>query len=264
VVEKMAIVSFAIQKGGTGKTTSAVMISALLARKNRRVLLIDMDPQASATECLVDPTEIQDSPCIGDVLLKDLEMEDAIQRCDYLKRLNFLPSKPSMLIQEYWGRYSNIFEDTLKIELGPVEGDYDYIILDCPPNLLHFTKNALWASEYVINTLEPEPLAYEGLNQFIISILPDIRLHNSKLKPGGGIIINRAQATRVYLPKEIKSRITGNPYMGQGFLFRTEVHLDQDLAKMPLHRKPASEYSSSQGVSDYAALTVEFESRIPP
>jgi chromosome partitioning protein len=262
----MTVVSFAIQKGGTGKTTSAVMISALLARKKRKVLFIDMDPQASATECLVDPSQIQENPCIGDVLLhrKDVKLRNAILACDYLKTLSFVPSKPSMLIDEYWGFYSNIFPDTLKIELAPIEKDYDYIILDCPPNLLHFTKNALWASEYVINTLEPEPLAYEGLNQFILSILPDVKLHNQELKPGGAILINRAPATRVYLPEEIKSRILNNLEMGPGFLFRTEVHLDQDLAKMPFHRRPASEYSSSRGVSDYAALTVEFESKIPP
>lgn len=260
----MTTVSFAIQKGGTGKTTSAVMISALLARKEREVLLIDMDPQASATECLVDPSKIQDSYCIGDVLQKKSRIKDAIQGCNYLKMLSFVPSKPSMLIDEYWGFYSNIFPDTLEIELSSVKDDYDYIILDCPPNLLHFTKNALWASDYVINTLEPEPLAYEGLNQFIVSILPDVKLHNPKLKPGGAIIVNRAPATRIYVPEEIKSRIARNVQMGPNFLFRTEVHLDQDLAKMPFHRKPASEYSSSRGVSDYAALTVEFESRIPP
>lgn len=260
----MTVVSFAIQKGGTGKTTSAVMISALLARRRHAVLLIDIDPQASATECLTDPEEIQDEICIGDVLQGKGAIEKAIQTCDYLKRLEFLPSKPSMLIEEYFGLYSNIFADKLRIALEAIGDDYDYIIIDCPPNLLHFTKNGLWASDYVINTLEPEPLAYEGLNQFIAAILPDVRLHNPKLKPGGAILINRAPATRIYVPRRIKSRIFNNPQMGPRFLFRTEVHLDQELAKMPFHRKPASEYASSRGISDYAALAVEFESRIPP
>jgi chromosome partitioning protein len=260
----MVTISFAIQKGGTGKTTSAVMISALLARKGRRTLLIDIDPQASATECLIDPSVLQASNCIGDVLQKKAKISQVIQKCDYLKNLSFTPSKPSMLIEEYWGLYSNIFADSLKIELESITSEYDYIIIDCPPNLLHFTKNALWASDYVINTLEPEPLAYEGLNQFIVAILPDVRQHNPRLKPGGAVLINRAPATRIYVPERIKSEIASNPSMGPNFLFRSEVHLDQELAKMPFYRKPASEFATSKGVTDYAALTVEFESRIPP
>lgn len=260
----MTVVSFAIQKGGTGKTTSAIMISALLARKKREVLLIDIDPQSSATECLVDPEEIKDSPCIGEVLLGKAEISEAIHSCEYLRRLSFVPAKPSMLIEEYYGYYSNIFHDNLRIRLKPLEDNYDYIIIDCPPNLLHFTKNALWASDFVINTLEPEPLAYEGLNQFIATILPDVKLHNPELKPGGAILVNRAPATRIYIPDRIIRRISRNPQMGPHFLFRTEVHLDQALAKMPFYRKPASEYASSRGISDFAAITVEFESRIPP
>ena len=260
----MTIVSFAIQKGGTGKTTSAVMISALLARKGRRTLLIDMDPQASATECLVDPELLKNSKCIGNVLRKDAKITDIIQKCSYLKDLQFVPSKPSMLIEEYWGWYSNIFPDSLKIELESIKAEYEYIIIDCPPNLLHFTKNALWSSDFVINTLEPEPLAYEGLNQFIITILPDVKQHNPQLRPGGAILVNRAPATRVYVPDRIKSLIAQNPELGPNFLFRSEVHLDQELAKMPFYRKPASEFASSKGVTDYAALTIEIESRIPP
>jgi chromosome partitioning protein len=260
----MTIISLAIQKGGTGKTTSAVMLSALLAKRGRKVLLIDMDPQANATECIADPQSID--KCIGDVLLRRANISETTQATSFLpQNLFYIPSKPSMLIDEYFGHFTSIFPDTLKAQLSSIRDQYDYVMIDCPPNLMHFTKNALWASDYVVIPLEPEPLAFEGLRQFIVSILPDATVHNPNLKPGGAILVNRAPAVRKYLPEEIKNRIRQDSSMGPSFLFGQEIRLDQQLAKMSLFNRPATEYAiQSNGVQDYIGLAAEFEVRIPP
>jgi chromosome partitioning protein len=128
--------------------------------------------------------------------------------------------------------------------------------------LLHFTRNALWASEYVIIPLEPEPLAFEGLRQFIGSILPNMILHNPNLRPGGALLVHRAPQTRKYLPDQIRYQInTHYP----GLLFKQEIRFDQELAKMAYYNQPACQYApGSNGSLDYASFVVEFESRIPP
>jgi len=223
-----------------------------------------MDPQANATECVADPQTI--GKCIGDVLLRRANMVETIRAASFLPlNLFFIPSKPSMLIDEYFGHFTSIFPDTLRGYLSSVQDQYDYVMIDCPPNLMHFTKNALWASDYVVTPLEPEPLAFDGLRQFIASILPDAAVHNPNLKPGGAILVNRAPAVRKYLPEEIKTRIRQEPNMGPDFLFGHEIRLDQELAKMSLFNRPATEYAmQSNGVQDYVGLAAEFEAKMPP
>jgi len=270
----MSVVSFCCQKGGTGKTTSAVMISACLALQNpgKKVLLIDMDPQASATECLIAPRKVKHD--IGDLLLKnspkarnngkngDSQKIDGIGEliisCDKLPGLDFIPSSTELLLDEHFGIFTNISSDELRLAIEPIRDEYSYIIIDCPPNLLHFTKNALLASDYVVIPMPPEPLAYDGAEQFIDFILPEIWRHNNNIRLGGVLFIHNSP--RKHMPELIRNKLDE-----QGDIrFKTEVHKDQNLAKMATYHEPICVRSKAcQGSKEFHDVTREFTVRVP-
>lgn len=262
-MSSLPIVSFAIQKGGTGKTTTTVMLGAWLAKNGYKVLIVDLDPQANATECLVNPISIAKEPCIKDVLLGDKDITSTILSSSDIDTLDIVPSKPSMLIDEYFGRFNGLMTHILRKKLQKVKKEYAYILCDCPPNLLHFTKNALWASDYVVMPLEPEPLAVDGLERLVYDILPDVTKENESLKIGGAILVHRSQRTRIYIPAEARRRI--DKLLGPGMRFKVEIPLDQTLAEMRDYHQPAFVYAPrSQGSAYYEALADEFMARIPP
>ncbi len=262
---KMKVVSIAIHKGGAGKTTTAVNLAAWLAcprpagLPQRKVLLIDMDPQANATECFMDPDVVKKS--IGDVLLRRCKISEAIITAPSLPFLNILPSKIEMLLQEYFGDYNGLAMDALKRALEEVQNKYDYVICDCPPNLMHFTKNALMASDYVIIPMEPEPLPFRGFKEFTGQILRDFHRY-SPVQAGGVVLVHRAPRSRKYLPDRIRKEIrASNPML----LFEQEIHLDQELAMMAEDHQPACVRApGSNGAREYLGLSIEFEARIPP
>lgn len=262
--EKMKVVSIAIHKGGAGKTTTAVNLAAWLAYPRhgltqRKVLLIDMDPQANATECFMEPEVVKKS--IGDVLLRRCKISDAIIPAPSLPFLNILPSAIEMLLQEYFGDYNGLAMDVLKRALEEVQGKYDYVICDCPPNLMHFTKNALMASDYVIMPMEPEPLPLRGLREFTGQILRDFHRY-SPVQAGGVVLVHRAPKSRKYLPDRIKREIRA---LSPTLLFEQEIHLDQELAMMAEDHQPVCiRAPGSNGAREYLGLSIEFEARIPP
>jgi cellulose biosynthesis protein BcsQ len=219
-----------------------------------------MDPQSNATECFVDPTGLRHS--IGDVLLRRCSIQDAIIKPKSFPSIDLLPAVPGMLLDEYFGHYNGIFPDTLRTKIQPIKEEYDYIFCDCPPNLGHFTKNALMASDFLIVPMEPEPLPLRGLQEFLRNILPDLQEHNPQLNPGGVVLVHRAPGSRKYLPERIRQEIIAlNPRL----LFEQEIRLDQQLALMAENNAPVCEYSpDSNGARDYLGLSIEFESRIPP
>ena len=124
----MTVISFTIQKGGTGKTTSAVAISGWLAEKKKKVLLIDLDPQASATECVVDALEIRKAPSIKDLLLNNRKIEDIIQKSEsYPDHLHFIPAKMvEMIADEADGKFIGLNPFLLNLKLESVRKKYNY------------------------------------------------------------------------------------------------------------------------------------------
>jgi chromosome partitioning protein len=257
----MPVVSFAVQKGGTAKTTTTIMLGAWLALKGKKILIIDLDPQANATECLVNPLTIGSAPCLRELLLGESDIHSVIRQSSDIANLDFIPSKPTMLIDEYFGRFVGLLPHILRGKLQEVRNKYDYIFCDCPPNLLHFTKNALWTSDYIVTPLEPEPLAVDGLERLVTDILPDVYKENPDLKVGGAIIVHRAQRTRIYIPEEARQRI--DSLLSSGMRFRVEIPLDQTLTQMRDYNQPACIYArNSQGSIYYEALADEFMARI--
>ena len=253
------------QKGGTGKTTVATNIAACLAEENMRVLLIDMDPQAHATECIADPLDPnQIEPSIRDLLIGNEDIRNTIHVARFSRNLHYIPSTIDLLIEEYrLGSFAGIDPEKFKIKIDPIRDDYDYILCDCPPNLGFFTRSALRAADHVVVPMEPEPLAYRGLETFMGVILPDVVMYNPNLRVNGVIIVNRAPGHRKYLPEEIKRRIVSG--WGQGFLFRTEIPLDVKVAESPKYHIPVSiRIRSSTAAQAFRLLTQEFIQRIPP
>lgn len=150
----------------------------------------------------------------------------------------------------------------LKQELATLsEEDYNYVFCDCPPNLLHFTKLGLFASDYVIIPLEPEPLALEGLTQLVQNILPDIMKTNPSLKIGGVVIVHQAPRTRKYLPAQARAHI--NTIL-PGLLFPVEIPLDVNIADAPNYHRPVCVFAEdSMGSWYFEALADQFMQRIP-
>ena len=254
----MPVVSFAIQKGGTGKTTSTVMVSATLAREGNKVLLMDLDPQANATQCLTENHDFDFT--VADLLLGKVKDSDKViyeQRS--IPNLFYIPSSMELLMLEYKGQLTGIAPDVVKHFIKPLLNSFDYIICDCPPSLNHYMKNALWASDYLIIPVEPEPLSFDGTKQLIGEILPEIQQSNPKLKLGGVLIKHRSNALRKWLPEQIRGRLDT---IRNGIRFQNEIRVDQELAKMAVKHSPACVYSSkSAGVEDYYVVTQEFIKR---
>ena len=176
------IISVANQKGGVGKTTTAVNLAAALALKGKRVLLVDMDPQGNATSgCGIEKETLKTS--VYEVLLGGLEIDAAIRPLDF-NGLDLLPASGNLigaaveLVHEI-GR-----EFFLKRRLEPVAGKYHYILIDCPPSLGLLTVNALTASKWVLVPLQSEYYAMEGLSQ----LLRTLRLIKNSVNPGLRII----------------------------------------------------------------------------
>jgi chromosome partitioning protein len=256
----MKILSIAVQKGGTAKTTTAVNLAAALALRAQRVLLVDLDSQANATECLTDLSTISPAQSIRSLFLDGASIASLIRSSTGVPRLDFVPSHPAILIDEYFGRITGVTSHLLQNALHNLPASYDFVVCDCPPNLTHFTRNALLASHYLLPVVEPEPLAVDGLRQLVTAILPDIHQQNPGLAILGVAIVNRAPGSRKYVPAAAKTEID---QLLPGARFAHEVGLDQELTQMRVHNQPVFVYApSSKGASDYDALTNEVIQRV--
>jgi len=256
----MRIISLAVQKGGTGKTTTAVNLAAALAMQKHRVLLIDLDSQANATECLTDLTSIEPAQSIRSLFLEGRGVSALIRHSTGVPGLDFVPSHPAILIDEYFGRITGIASHMLQNALADLPAEYEFVLCDCPPNLMHFTRNALVASDFLLIPVEPEPLAVDGLRQLVTAILPDIQQQNPRLALLGVAIVNRAPGTRRYIPAAAKADIDR---LVPGARLSSEVRLDQQLTQMRVHNQPVFVYAPfSNGASDYQALAAEIVQRL--
>ncbi len=249
------IISLVNQKGGVGKTTSAVNIAVSLAVSEIKTLIVDLDPQANATTGIASLYE--DSPATTyDLLIKDVPIKKGITKTQF-KHLDLIASTNDLVGAEIELVSVLAREFQLKKTLAPIVKDYDYIIIDCPPSLGLLTINALTASDSIIIPIQCEYYALEGLGQLLNTVRLIQKNLNKKLTIAG-VLLTMYDA-RLNLSKEVASEVA--TYF-EDKLFNNVVHRNVRLGEAPSFGKPALLYdANSTGARNYMNLIEEILDR---
>ena len=250
------ILAFTNQKGGVGKTTSAVNIALSLAVTEVKTLLIDLDPQANATTGLADLFEESNSN-IYDVLIKKKPIKKAITKTSF-KHLDLISSTNDLVGAEIElvGLLAREFQ--LQEQIKKVKSYYDIILIDCPPSLGLLTINAFTSSDALVIPIQCEYYALEGLGQLLNTIRLVQNNLNKKLKIAG--VIMTMYDSRLKLSKQVVDEIQG--YFKEK-LFKTHIHRNVRLSEAPSFGKPALLYdANSTGAHNYMTLTEEILRRV--
>lgn len=250
------IIAFANQKGGVGKTTSAVNVAASLGISGKRTLLIDLDPQGNATSGVGIPKRSLKGT-IKDVLTGEADVKSVILTTNY-KNLSVIPTNVSLSGAEFDLYNDEGSEFNLRDALASVENDYDYIIVDCPPSLGMLTVNALAASDGIVVTMQAEFYALEGLSQLINTTKNVKKLYNPKLEIVGILITmyNKRLLLSMQVMDELKKYYPDK-------LFETCISRNVRLSEAPSFGKPVYYYDKhSKGASEYLEVAKELTSRI--
>ena len=250
------VLAFTNQKGGVGKTTSAVNVALSLAVSEVRTLLIDLDPQSNATTGLSDLfDDVQGS--IYDVLLKGDGIKDAINPTSF-PNLDIIPSTNDLVGAEIELVGIMAREFQLQKALKKIHKKYDIIIVDCPPSLGLLTINALTASDALVIPIQCEYYALEGLGQLLNTVRLVQRHLNKKLEIAG--IIMTMYDARLNLSKQVVDEVNG---FFKNKLFKTLIHRNVRLSEAPSFGKPALLYdANSTGARNYMSLTEEILQRV--
>jgi chromosome partitioning protein len=246
------IISIANQKGGVGKTTTAINLSAYLSNLGKKVLLIDLDIQGNTTTGLGINRNALTS-CVYNVLIGEADIKSCIHATD-LENLFVLPSTINLAGAEVELINTKGRENRLQQELSSIMEKYDYIFIDCPPSLGIITINALCASDGVIIPLQCEYYALEGLTSFLNTFSLVQRKFNQKLKIRG--ILLTMYDSHTSLSQQVSSEVI-NYFKNQ--VFTTIIPRNVRLSEAPSYGKPIFIYDPlSKGAEAYKKLALEF------
>lgn len=249
------VISIVNQKGGVGKTTTAVNLSAFLAKKRKKVLMIDLDPQGNATSGFgFDKMELKNT--VYDLLVNDEEITNVILPTQ-VKNVDMCPTNINLAGAEVELVSAISRETILKNAIETVRDQYDYVIIDCAPSLGLLTINALAACDGVIVPIQGEYYALEGLTQLIDTI----NMIRKKLNPKIGItgVVITMHDSRTQLTKQVVEEV--QKYFGDK-VFKTFIPRNVRLAEAPSHGQTIDEYDAkSKGAVAYQALANEVVKR---
>jgi len=250
------IISFSNQKGGVGKTTSAVNIAASLGILGNKVLLIDLDPQGNATSGVgIAKKSLKYS--VNDVLTGGASAKDAIIVTEF-ENLSILPANISLASAEYNLYQETGAQDIMKKALAPIKDDYDYIIIDCPPSLSMLTVTAMVASDGVVIPMQCEFYALEGLSQLTVTINRIKNNYNSSLNITG--ILITMYNSRLLLSLQVINELNKH-YSDK--LFSTHVSRGVKVSEAPGFGMPVYYHDKrSKGAKEYLAIAKELATRI--
>ena len=241
------IIAIANQKGGVGKTTTAINLSTVLAKRNKKTLLVDTDPQGNATSGVGVEKNLEKS--IYNALIEDVTIEEIIMKTT-IKNLDLCPSNINLAGAEVELVSMMSRETRLKEKLDTIKEDYDFIIIDCPPSLGLITLNAFTASDSVLIPVQCEYYALEGLGQLLNTIKLVKKHLNKELEIEGALLT--MFDTRTNLSKQVVSEV--KKYFADK-VYKTVIPRNIKLSEAPSYGMPITIYDPrSKGAKCYDKL----------